>query len=446
MRSDLACVSTNHRNADVALRDLCALTPNEVVQAESLAEARLELGIEEAAVLSTCNRTEFYLLTSRPEEAQRRVLDCYAAVKNVSLDDSWTPELKFGQEAATHLMAVSSGMDSLILGEDQILSQVRDVHQRLLSVGASRPILTRLFLDAVRAGKKVRTDTRLCEGAVSVGQAAVDLARKVYSKLERARVLIIGAGETGSRVAGYFRDHGATRIRIANRTVDRAARVAREIGGEAIGLPDVPAALRDTDIVLCATASIDPVVRRTEVESARRKRHGEPLVILDIANPRNVEPSVGDLSGVFLFNIDHLEQVIDDNLARRRAELPTASTIAERFARTFDEWRKSLHVKPTIMRLAEHFHAARRDELERVRGRLSAEEFDRLDRATDSLVRKLLHNPILNLKHMANGERLDRHLLRAVWDLHGLTPEATPDPTAPPGPADPSHEPDEGRP
>jgi len=415
----LVVVSTSHRNAAVELRDRCTLSPEQIERAEARLAATAP--VEEAAILSTCNRTEVYTVSSRVEPMTARVRALYREIKGIDLGEAWNPLERHNERAAEHLLRVAAGLESLVLGENQILSQVRRVHERILATDVARPVLSRLWREAVHAGKRVRTRTALCEGAVSISQAAVELARKVFSRLDRTRVLILGAGETATLVLKHLRSHGVRRVTIANRTLARAEALTAAHAGRALPLDRIPEALAEADIVVSATACPGTLVTRAQVEPALRKRQGDPVVMVDISTPRDLDPEIAELYGVFLYNIDHLRGIVDENLARRSAEIPAAETILHELTAGYWGWVKGLSVTPTISRLTEYFHEVCRQELERQRPKMREAEFERFERATRSLVQKLLHFPVTSLREMANGERLDRNLIRAVREIYRLS-------------------------
>ena len=424
MRSHLFVLGIDHTNAPVEQRDRCAIDAGSVVEFE----AALRGGeIEEAAVLSTCNRTEHYVVVSSPQAPAGRILETYRNLRGVDVaEPGWTPRVELGEEATRHLMRVASGLESMMLGENQILTQVKETHERILVGDAPRPLLARLFQEAVRAGKRVRAKTALCQGAVSISQAAVALARKAFSKLESRRFLIIGAGVTSELVIRHLRSHGASRFAIANRSRDNAQKLVDEHGGMAIGLEAIPEALSHADVVFSATASPGLLVHREQVEPVLRQRQGRPLVLVDISTPRDLDPAIGELSTAFLHNIDHLQMIVDESLERRRAEIPAAEVIVSRLTKNYWQWVKSLQVTPTIARLTEYFNDVRDQELSKMRSKTDDDEFLRLEKLSHSLVKKLLHFPIQSLREMSNGERMDRSLVKALWRMYRLEEDDAP--------------------
>jgi len=416
----LVLVSTNYKNSPIEVWDQFSVNEDKIRQFLDAGAAEGEW-LDEVAVLSTCNRTEFYFVTDRPESAPSWILARYGDLRNETVDSAaWRPLRLLDEEAVDHLMRVASGIESMVLGENQILSQVKTTHEILTTSPHRFPILTRLFQDAIRAGKIVRTQTGLCQGAVSISLAAVELTKKFFSKIDKRRILLVGAGETGSLVLRHFHAAGAWQIGVVNRSLPKAQALAREFGAKALPLDAIPRALESVDIVVVATASQEPLIWKDDVARARKARGGGPLFMVDISTPRNIDPAVGDVPDVFLYNIENLKTIIDENMEKRRAEIPAAEKLILAIREEFWGWVKTLQVKPTIRRLTGFFESIRLQELERIRHKVSDEEYDRLERFTGSMIRKLLHHPIMSLRQMSNGEILDRDLIRSAWEMFHL--------------------------
>jgi glutamyl-tRNA reductase len=408
----LAVVGASHRTAPIELRERLVLGRGELAPA-----LRMLAGSEgEAVVLSTCNRTELYL--ADPEGAldpavgramallaERLGLPLEAAAQHVYVHRD--------REAADHLFRVAAGLDSMILGEPQIQGQVREAYAAAREAsGPERPVvgpaLNRLFQTALGVGGRVRSETGLGIGAASVSSAAVELAKKIFGSLRGRRALVLGAGEMSEVTLECLRDEGVRSTIVANRTWDRACELAERWGGEAIRWDGFAAAIPDVDIVVCSTAAPHPVLTRERLRAALPNGVARPLCILDIAVPRDVETSVGNEPGVFLYDIDDLQQIVDDNLGRRRGELPAAEGIVAEGVGEFWAWYASLAVVPTIRALRDHGEQVRRDETERVLrqlGHLSEDDRQAVDALTRSILNKLLHTPTVRLRQAAGNGR-----------------------------------------
>src|SRR5690606_36132933 len=298
-------VGVSHETADVSLREAASLDAALIPSALAELDAA---GAEEAVIVSTCNRTELYLVTGDGRDAREVAREFFARRAKAGRETALLSALYAheGEEAARHLFAVAAGLRSLVLGEDQILGQVKEAYSLAAACGAAGPILSHLFQRAIHVGKRVRTETGLGRGAVSVSYAAVELARKIFGDLSGKRILLLGAGEMAELALKNLADHGSLRIWVANRTREHGEALARAFGGEAVAMEELEERLAAADIVLASTGAREPVLTRAMVQRAVRRRRGRPLFVIDIAVPRDVDPDVHALDGVFLYNIDDL--------------------------------------------------------------------------------------------------------------------------------------------
>jgi glutamyl-tRNA reductase len=335
--------------------------------------------------------------------------------------------------AAEHLFRVSSGLDSMILGEPQIQGQVREAYAMAReTAGASGPVvgpaLNRLFQTALGVGGKVRSETGLGIGAASVSSAAVDLAKKIFGSLKGRRALVLGAGEMSETTLECLRGEGVRTAIVANRTWERARELAERWGGEAVRWEQFGSALAGVDIVICSTAAPHPVLTRERLRQALPNGAARPLCIIDIALPRDVEPAVGEEPNVFLYDIDDLQAIVSGNLDRRRAELPAAEQIVGAGVEDFWTWYSSLAVVPTIRALRDHGERVRQAEVERALRslqHLSADDQQAIDALTRALLNKLLHSPTVRLRQAAGNAR-GTGVLDTVRYLFELEPDAAP--------------------
>jgi glutamyl-tRNA reductase len=318
---------------------------------------------------------------------------------------------------------VAAGLDSLVVGEPQILGQVKEAHTIAAETQAVGPVLNRLFHACFGVGKRVRTETGLGSGAVSVSFAAVSLAKKIFGDLSGRHVLVVGAGEMGKLTAVHLKSQGVTHVTIVSRTMAHAARTAEEIGGVAAPWDEMDQALAGSDIVITATGAAAPILTKARIDTVMRPRRNRPLFVIDIAMPRDVEAAAGEIEQVFLYNIDDLEATVRENLARRAGEVARAEAIVAEEVDRFGVWLRSRSAIPTVIALRERFEAIRRAELERLEFKMSAlppEARARVDEITHLIVEKLLLTPTEQLKALGDTETVGAYA-EALTRLFGLT-------------------------
>ena len=402
----LFLLGVSHRTAPVDLRERLDFSSRDVGTAsEALAT---KSSAAESVVLSTCNRSEMYVASSDPSRA-RDELVAFLSDYHQLPRDLFLPHLfaHDDEAAARHLFRVAAGLDSLVVGEPQILGQVKDAFQAAADRHCTGPLLSKTFHWAFAVGKRVRSETALGEGAVSVSFAAVALARKIFGRLAGRRVLVVGAGEISALTAQHLRTHGVAEIVITSRTPAHAEALAAAVGGHTVPWAEMRQAMARADIVVTATGSQRPIISRADVESVTGRRRAEPLFIIDVAVPRDVDPAVSEIEQVFLYNVDDLRGIVQENLARRGAEIERAETIvAEELAR-FSAWQRSRRAIPTVVALRQRFEDIRRAELQRLETRLSGlppEARARLDEVTRRIVEKLLIEPTEQLKALPDEE------------------------------------------
>jgi glutamyl-tRNA reductase len=390
----LTLVGLSHRGTSVAVRER-AFVP--LSQAGELAASLATEG--EAVCLSTCNRTELYLVG---EDAEERALAVLESISGLAGEQLRAVVYRLADEAAAlHLLRVAAGLDSLVPGEGEILGQVRAAFE----AGTTGPVLDRLFRQALHAGKKVRAETAIAESPASVSSAAAALAQQVFGRLDGCRVLLVGAGHVAELAARSLAARGASIAFVANRSPQRAAELASGFAGEGIGLERAAAALGEIDVVVSSTGSPGWVLVRDEVEAALHGRKGRPLFLIDLAVPRDLDPAIHELDACYLYDIDDLESVVASSLAGRRREAARAEAIVAEEAEGFREWLASREVVPAIASLRAWAEEVRAAELARVRGRLglSASQEEAVESITAQIVNKLLHPPTVRLKEAAAG-------------------------------------------
>jgi glutamyl-tRNA reductase len=387
----LALVGISHHRAPVELRERVAVDPR---GAEALAR-RLADDVGEAVCLSTCNRTELYVAGPAGQPAAE------AALVGLGGEEIGAALYRLRDEAAAlHLFRVAAGLDSMVPGEGEILGQVRSAYER----GAAGPVLDRLFRQALHAGKKARTQTAIGESPASVSSAAAVLAEQVFGDLRGCRILVVGAGEVGEAAARNLVARGAELAVVANRSRDRADRLAAKLGGAAVPLERSAEELRSADVVVSSTGGADLVLGRDDVARTLRARKGRPLFLIDLAVPRDLDPAIAELDGCYLYDIDDLEAVVAETLAGRRREAERAERIVAEEAERFREWQASLEVVPAIASLRARAEEIRRAELRRAEsrlGRLTEAERTVVESVTAQIVNKLLHLPTVRMKQAA---------------------------------------------
>ena len=387
MKLTLAGVS--HHKAPIELRERVAL---DLAACRDLA-ARLG---REAVVLSTCNRTELYLV--REEHVEELAVGTLTDLAGDRGADLGAALYRLRDEAAAlHLFRVAAGLDSLVPGEGEILGQVRAAFE----AGSAGPFLDKLFRQALHAGRRVRLETAINESPASVPSAAAALAQQVFDDLSGRRVLVLGAGKTSEATARNLVSRGAEIAVVANRTLAHGEDLARSLGAQALPLDAVDRELERADVVVSATSAADHVLEREAVAAALRARKGRPLLLLDLAVPRDLDPAINELDGCFLYDVDDLEAVVKETLSGRRSEAAQAERLVAEEADRFREWQAALDVVPTIASLRALAEEIRDSELARAGGRLSESERKHVESVTSQILAKLLHLPTIRMKEAA---------------------------------------------
>lgn len=420
-----AVVGLNHRTAPIEIRERFAFASTEVT--DTLARVLEGRDVAEAALLSTCNRTEFYLHLTDPDEAIPRVIQTLAVQAG---ELPRPPErylyVKRGREAVKHLYRVISGLDSMVLGEVQVQGQVRDAYEAARGLTgtrqAVRAVFNRLFQSALAVGGRVRSETRLSEGAASIPSAAVELARKIFGSLRGRHGMVLGAGDMGELTLQCLVDEGVRSVMVASRNMVRARELAEKYGGESVPFADFWDRLPKTDILITSTAAPHVMVTLEEFRRRMPRKLKSPLFVVDIAIPRDVEPAIGDLPNVFLYSIDDLEHIVTANFERRRAELPKAEAIIDEEVEHFWRWYSGLRAVPFIRHMREQAETLRQAELDRALlqlEHLAEGDRRRVERLTRDLLKKLLHQPTARMRAAAENGR-EHDILEAARFLFGI--------------------------
>jgi len=417
----LTLVGLSHHTAPVDVRDQAVLT--KTLQEKALSFVKSSSGILEAVLLSTCNRSEMYATTDEEHTDPRPIEAWFHEIHGLD-EGVLSPYLyhRKDDEAIRHLFRVVSSLDSLVVGEQQILGQVREAYMHSLNTKTTGLVLNRLFEKALAVGKQVRETTEIGAGAVSVSSVAVELARKIFKDLRQHTAMLIGAGETGERTAEYLVDQGVKRLIVANRTYERAADLAHRFDGIAVSLHDGLQMISDVDIVISSTGATEPVLGRDRMADVMHDRRNRPIFLIDIAAPRDIDPRVRDLYNVILYDMDDLQSVLDDNAEARKVEARKVEGIVEREVDRFLAWYQNLAITPTITQLRHFADGVRHQEVDRALaqlGHLSEKDRETVDKMSRAIVNKLLHQPTVQLRSTSDPEHKDYHLY-SLRHLFGL--------------------------
>lgn len=429
MAREIVVVGVSHHSAPLSLRERLAVPEDRL--ADELRVLMQRATLAEGLWISTCNRVEIYASAVEPTEAsaivRRRLIELSAAGTSGDGSDDVAESIYQlqGEAAVHHAFRVTSSLDSMVVGEPQILGQVKKAFAVAASSGSLGMLLDRCFTRAFGVAKRVRQETGVARGAVSISSIAGDLAQKIFGSLNGKRVLLLGAGKMGEASARKLAQTGA-RLVVMNRSVDRAADLVTAYGGEAKPFDQLVTELAQADIVITSTAASDFVVTLEMMQQTIRVRRHRPLFLIDIAVPRNVDPRVSSLDNVFVYDLDDLRKVADENIAARRQEAARAETLVQAEASRFHHWLEGLELTPTIVALRRQFSEVARQELQRTVARWPDMDLTRrrqLEAMCDAIVNKLLHQPLTELKRYA-AEHDARPMVAALQQLFHLLPDA----------------------
>ncbi|SDB28122.1 glutamyl-tRNA reductase [Pseudidiomarina indica] len=384
-------LGVNHKTASVALREQVAFTPEQLHQA--LPALREQTGVAEAVILSTCNRTELYCHGATSTDM---LLGWLAGYHRIPLEQLREHCYAYQDDAAIeHLMAVASGLDSLVLGEPQILGQVKQAYQFARNQASVGTVMERLFQSTFRVAKTVRSETKVGENAVSVAFAAVNLARQIFAELPQSRVLLVGAGDTAELVAQHLTEHGVQQLMVANRTLERAQVVANRFQGQAHTLGELPELLPQADIVISSTASPLPIVGKGLIEKALKERKRRPILLIDLAVPRDIEEQVNELDGAYLYTVDDLQGIITENLRNREEAAEEAKVIIAEHTEAFSAWLRQLDHVDVIRDYRQRVQQMAQEQLQRAHNQLTSGKSPEavLQELTQRLTNQFLHQP-----------------------------------------------------
>ncbi|MCF8096587.1 MAG: glutamyl-tRNA reductase [Desulfarculaceae bacterium] len=419
----LQLIGLSHKTAPLEVRE-CLAPPPEAVPGELHRLVALP-GVREAVMVSTCNRVEV-LAATEDQADQAELIGWLCSGRGQAPELIGEHLYRYqGADAVRHLFRVASSLDSMVVGEPQILGQIKEAYRTATDAGTTRTVLNRLLHKTFQVAKRVRSETNIGGAAVSISFAAVELAKKIFDSLEGLSALVVGAGEMAELAVEHLMAQGVSKVQVANRTLERAVELAQGWGGHAISLEDLGAVLGDVDIVIASTGSPQAVITAKMARKALKARRGRPLFFIDIAVPRDVESAVGELDGCYLYDIDDLPSVVEANRAGRAVEAGQAERIVAEEVVKFMTWLAGLDAVPTISALAAKAEEIRTAEVARTLkdlSELSPDEIAALDRLTQALVKKLVHDPIMFIKGASHGKSPDTlrqqlALVRRIFNL-----------------------------
>jgi len=429
MNRTIILIGLNHRTAGVEVREKFALTDVENFEKGLMAHCP----VRECMALSTCNRVEIVAVSKRvPErEALDSILQYWAGICGGSAELLVDNIYQYTDlEAVEHLFTVACSLDSMVMGEPQILGQLKDAYRTAVERGTAKTIVNRLLHKSFSVAKRVRTETAIASSAVSISFAAVELAKKIFGALDGTRAMLVGAGEMAELAATHLLQNGVQDIIIANRTLSRARELSESLGGEAIQIENMADRLHEVDIVISSTGSPVAVIKAKDVKSVLKKRKNKPMFFIDIAVPRDIDPDVNNLDNIYLYDIDDLKEVVEDNMAQRQEEATKARMVVESETVTFGNWLKSLELQPTIVDLVDRSEEIAFRELTKTLKKIGPVD-EKTRKALETLVlsvgRKSLHEPICFLKRRTQEEGSAERFIDLARRMFNLDDEKVPD-------------------
>ncbi len=412
-------IGLNHKTADIDIREKLAFDGPKLE--EGLLTIRNLPEVKESVIISTCNRVEIYLNAGNTEQAIASIKEFIASfhdIRNESLNDALY--IHNDIEAVRHIYRVASSLDSMVVGEPQILGQLKEAFEFSLKHKTTGILLNRLFKKAISVAKRIRTETRIAENAVSISFAAVELAKKIFTELTGKTFMLLGAGEMAELAAKHIMNNGVTDILIANRTYQTGCDLAKEFSGRAVPFENYLNELKTSDIIICSTGAPDYVLSKSQMHKVMKERKNKPVFIIDISVPRNVDPEINTLDNVYLYDIDDLQGVVDSNIHERQKEARKAEDIIEEEIETFTRWLSSLDSVPTVIALRKKAEEIKAEEIEKLINRLpdmKIKEKQAVEQTINSIINKLIHAPTIALKESSEDKDI---LIATIKRLYGL--------------------------
>lgn len=412
-------VGLNHKTATVEVREKLAFDGGKLEP--GLVSLKGLPGVEEAIILSTCNRVEMYTNVNDIEKASESIKKFLAEYHGIPLDMLDTSlYFHIGRPAIKHIFRVASSLDSMVVGEPQILGQLKDAFELSLKKKTTGVLLNKLLKKSISVAKRVRTETKIAENAVSISFAAVELAKKIFNEISGKSVLLLGAGEMAELAAKHLMNNGVTSILVANRTFERGCELAKEFNGRAVKFEEFLHEMVHTDIVICSTGAPTYVVTKAQMHQVMKERKQKPMFLIDISVPRNLDPEINNLDNVFLYDVDNLQGVVSSNIEERRKEADKAEAIIEDEIETFEKWQSSLDAIPTIVAIREKAESLKNEELEKIFNKLQSldeKEKKAVEQLASTLVNKLIHPPMVALKEDSEDKDI---LIALIKRLYGI--------------------------
>ncbi len=391
----LLAVSINHKTAPVQLREALHLSDDEVREIIKKAKDNF---LKEGLLLSTCNRTEIYGIPINPQITHQQLQNFIAENKNSTITSPENFQTFISRESIKHLFSVTSGINSMLIGDNQIFKQVKNAFAIAEEMQFAGYLMRRVFDSAIRVGKRAISETTISEGAVTVSYAAVQLIEKIFSNLSKKSALIIGTGETGEIAAKHLRDRGIGRLALTNRTFEKAEKLAADLKTAVFPFDTFKDHLHKFDIIISATSAEGMIITKSDVEAAMKKRSFASMVLMDIAVPRDIDPATKKIDYVFYHDIDSLNIIVEQNVTKRKEEIPKVEKIIEEELDSFFEWYNSLQSAPTIKSLRDHFDEIRAEEVGKNINKFSSEDREKLEIVTKRIINKILHHPTIELR------------------------------------------------
>ncbi len=419
---NITVIGLNHKTADVDIRERLAFNGEKL---ETGLERLMEIPyVKEAVILSTCNRVELYLnLKDTDSDSSERVMDFLSEFHSIEKEIlRKVLYIKHHKDAIRHIFTVSSSLDSMVLGEPQILGQMKDAFEFALKKKTTDIILNTLMKKSISVAKRIRTETSIAENAVSISYAAVELAGKIFEHLSEKTFMLLGAGEMAELAAKHLISSGVKSVTVANRTYERGCELAREFGGRAIRFEDFLNELIHTDIVICSTGASRYVLTKSDMQRVMKERKNKPVFLIDISVPRNIEPSINELDNVYLYDIDDLQGVVDSNLKERKKEAEKAMTIIDEEVEKFNNWLSSLDSVPIIVALRQRAESIKNDELTSFFNRfpnLNDRQKKAVEQLASTIVNKLIHPPTIALKTEKEDKESLIVLIKKLYGING---------------------------
>ena len=416
---NLFAISINHRTAPVELREAVYLKEEEIHPFINFAK---ENQLKEGLVISTCNRTEIFCIPGNTELSHEKIQDLLLKFKTAQNVNEENFQKYFSRDAVKHLFSVATGVDSLLIGDNQVFKQVKDSFQLAEENNFAGYIMHRIFDAAIRTGKRAISETAISAGAVTVSYAAVQLTEKIFSNLNKKSALVIGAGETGEIAAKHLAERGIGNLTVTNRTREKAEKLAQRLNAKVIEFTKFKESLYKYDIVISATAAPEILITKDDVKNALKKRSNDPVILMDIAIPRDIDPETKKIDYVFYHDLDSLNIIVEQNLAKRKAEIPKVENIIEEELDNFWEWYNSLQAAPAIKDLRDLFESIRTDEVDKNKNKFASEDQEKLEIVTKRIINKILHHPTIELRKAGelSGSTDSATKIVIIRDLFGL--------------------------